>query len=173
MLLMQMKKFLAILLLVSPSPVFACFVPPAQQLVPPDELISRTQNIVLAKAIRGEATEDDYEVSYTFRTIKILKGSALDTFEIMGRPSIFEGWNENFGHHFDENFWSASEGRLSNEPDCRIHPVFSVGGTYLMFLDQPYHRKSFEMILRTEGKADVRDKWLQYVESRLQNLSSP
>jgi hypothetical protein len=173
MLLMQMKKFLAILLLSSPFPVFACYAPPAQQLVPPDELIARTQNIVLARAIRGEAKEDDYEVSYTFRTIKILKGSALDTFEIMGRPAIFEGWNENFDHHFHKDFWSVSAGRLSNEPDCRIHPVFSVGGTYLMFLDQPYHRKSFEIILRPEGEADIRDKWLQYVESRVKHWSSP
>jgi hypothetical protein len=173
MLVMQLKRFFAILLFLSPFSVFACFAPPAQQLVPPDELIARTQNIVLAKAIKGEATEDAYNVSYTFRTIKVLKGNALDTFEIMGRPAIFDGWNDNFDHHFGEDFWSASAGRLSNEPDCKIHPMFSVGGTYLMFLDQPYHRKSFEIILRTEGKADVRDKWLQYVESRVQHWSNP
>lgn len=173
MLLLRMKDFLAILLLLSPFPVFACFAPPAQQMVPPDELIARTQNIVLAKAIRAETTDDAYVVSYTFRTIRVLKGSASDTFETTGYPAIWEGWNENFNHHFDEKFWSTSAGRLSSETDCKIYPAFSVGGTYLMFLDQPYHRKSFEIILRTEGKADVRDKWLQYVESRVKRWSSP
>jgi hypothetical protein len=173
MLLMQMKKFLAALLLVAPFPGFACYVPPAQQRVPPDELIARTQNIVLAKAISAETTGDAYFVSYTLRTIRVLKGSASDTFQLTGYPAILEGSNENFDHHFDENFWSTSAGRLSNHSDCEIYPEFSVGGTYLIFLDQPYHRKSFEIILRTEGKADVRDKWLQYVESRVTHWSSP
>ena len=173
MLLMQMKKFLATLLLVAPFPVSACFAPPAQQLVPPDELIARTQNIVLAKVVEAEVQGDAYEVTYTFKTIRSLKGSASETFQIAGYPAIWEGANENFNHHSDEEFWSKSSGRLSSDTDCEIHPEFSVGGTYLVFLDKPYHRKSFEIIVRTGGKADMRDKWLQYVESRVKHWSNP
>jgi hypothetical protein len=44
-------------------------------------------------------------------------------------------------------------------PDCRIHPNFEEGRTYLVFLDEPYHPKSFERI------ASDSDKWLQAVRT--------
>ena len=145
---------------------FACEVPPREQYVAPDELISRTETIALAKVLRAEVTENGFEVLYSVQTTKALKGAPLEQFQVLGYPSIWEGENRRFNDHFDATFWTNSGGRLANDTDCRIHPTFSVGGTYLVFLDQPYHVKSFEIITRSQGSADERDKWLQYVESR-------
>ncbi len=70
---------------------------------------------------------------------------------------------EHFEHH------SIAGARLDNEQDCEIHPSFAVGQTYLMFIDKPYHRKSFELIMRTNGNSLTQDKWLQYVKKAAVN----
>ena len=147
------------------SNCFACEVPPSEQRTPPDELIARTKNIALAKVVKAEISGGN-EVLYTFETIKQLAGKTKEHFQILGYPAIWEGDNRGFNNHFDKDFWSEPGGRVSNDTDCQIHPTFSVGGTYLLFLDQPYHAKSFEIIIRTHGDATIRDKWLQYVERR-------
>jgi hypothetical protein len=144
----------------------ACYVPPPEQHVPPKELMARTQNIVLAQVTSAELVRD-YEVLYTFKRITNLSGATKDTFQLLGYPAIWEGENSNFNHHFDPAFWSDTRGRTPNDTDCQIHPSFSVGGTYLLFLDKPYHVKSFEIIIRTNGDKSTKDKWLQYVENNV------
>jgi hypothetical protein len=161
-----MKLLLAGSLLAFSLPALGCFQPPAEQRTAPDELISRTNNIVLARVIAAKDVHDSYGVSYTFKTVRTLKGKAPSQFQISGHPAIWEGENRRFNDHSDKEFWSNGVGRSLNDTDCQIHPTFAVGGTYLVFLDQPYHVKSFEIIVRTNGNADVRDKWLQYVDSR-------
>lgn len=148
-----------------------CFVSPAEQTISPGELLERTNNIVLGKVIAATATMDSVEVEYTFKTIKMLKGARIDNFKISGR-ALFEGWMENFNHHNDETFWVNEGGRHLNSQDCNIYPRFTVGATFLIFLDQPYHRKSFENIIRTHGDKNIKDKWLQYVEDKTGNNQS-
>lgn len=148
------------------SSSLACYRPPREQYTPPDELISRTNVIALAKVVRAEVGEDGFEILYTFQTIKRLKGQVNEQFQILGYPAVWEGENRRFNNHFDASFWENSGGRVQNDTDCKIHPAFSVGGTYLVFLDQPYHVKSFEIVIRTHGDASKKDKWLQHVENR-------
>ena len=160
-----MKCAVGTFLLAFSFPAFACFVAPSEQRTSPDDLIDRTKEIVLAKVIAAETQSDSYGVTYTFQAVRYLKGQGGDRFQISGYPSIWEGDNQRFDDHKDTVFWSNNRGRSPNDTDCEIHPTFSVGGTYLVFLDQPYHVKSFELIIRTHGDDDTRDKWLQYVES--------
>lgn len=161
------RQIIAIIGLISMS-VNACFVAPSAQTVNPSELLKRTNNIVLAKVITATATMDSVAVEYTFQTIKMLKGKHVDSFKIVGRP-LYEGGMQHFNHHNDEVFWNNGGGRHFNNPDCKIYPSFNVGGTFLIFLDPPYHRKSFESIIRTNGNKDIKDKWLQYVEEQVSN----
>jgi hypothetical protein len=158
---MKLKSALFLLLTI-PFRGLACEMPPAEQRTPPEQLITRTKTIVLAEAIRAELVGD--EVRYTFRTITPLKGTPKDQFQINGRPDS----DLDFNNHFDTLFWeNPSTGRTLNGPDCDIHPGFSVGHTYLIFLESPYHVKSFERITRTHGARDTKDKWLQFVENHI------
>ena len=161
-----MKQLLPAFLAAISFPAWGCFAPPPEQRTDPDELIDRTENIVLAKVIEAKTMANFYDVLYTFETARVLKGHALSRFDLSGYPAIWEGENRRFDDHGDNQFWLPHGGRSSSDTDCQIHPTFSVGGTYLVFLDKPYHVKSFEIIIRTHGDPDTRDKWLQYVESR-------
>lgn len=144
----------------------ACFTPPAEQIVSTEALIKRTNNIVLAKVIGAKVSPDSIEVEYTFHTVRTIKGQAESTFQIIGR-SLAQGWMRNFKHHSDEKFWNTSIGRHTYGADCQIYPRFAVGAKFLVFLDTPYHNKSFEYIVRTHGDNDTKDMWLQYVEKQV------
>ncbi|MGY0559104.1 MULTISPECIES: hypothetical protein [unclassified Lysobacter] len=161
-----MKSQIALVLLLASQRSLACLVTPPPQHTPPDELIARTENIALAKVVREDAASNGWDILYTFETIKQLKGEHRKAFQILGDSAIWEASNHRFNDHFDENFWNDYNGRESHDTSCRIRPGFAVGGTYLIFLDKPYHSKSFEMILVREGPVDKKDKWLQYVEQR-------
>ena len=67
-----------------------------------------------------------------------------------------------FDDHQDPDFWNTPRGRCVHDTDCRIHPSFSTGSTYLIFLDGGDHQKGFEKINKTEG--EKKDKWLAWVE---------
>ena len=139
-----------------------------EQTVPATELISRTENIVLAKATSAKLQNDGWNVLYNFKTIRSLKGSTTNEFSVIGVPP-YGGSMNSFNHHKAKGFWLDYGGRESNDTDCRIKPTFGVGVTYLIFIGSPYHRKSFEIIIRTHGSA--KDKWLQYVEKLTPNKS--
>lgn len=125
-----------------------------------DDLISRTNQIILAKAVSASISENGNEVSYKFKTIRVLKGNILESFEILGYP-LFEDEVKSFNHHNSEDFWTNYGGRVHGWTDCEIHPGFSVGLMYLVFMGKPYHVKSFEVIYGTK------DKWLLYVEEKI------
>ncbi|HEB26702.1 MAG TPA: hypothetical protein ENI05_02845 [Porticoccus sp.] len=161
-----MRAFVIILCIIVSSNATACFAPPLEQHVRPLELISRTERIVLAKVINASSEKNSYEVLYKFETIKTLKGKVRDTFTIEGHP-LYQGGMTNFNNHSDPDFWEESWGRESNDADCEIYPSFSVGAIFLIFLDRPYHSKSFENIILTNGDKNIKDKWLQYVEEQV------
>ena len=139
---------------------FSCDEQPSVHSGHADDLISRTNQIILAKVVSAEISENGNEVSYKFKTIKLLKGNHLETFEILGYP-LFEDEVKSFNHHNSEDFWTNHGGRVNGWTDCEIHPGFAVGLKYLVFMGKPYHVKSFELIYGTN------DKWLLYVEGKL------
>jgi hypothetical protein len=141
-------------------------VTPAEQVVPATELIKRTKTIVLSRVTSAKVDGDCFFVIYTFQTVKALKGLPQKTFTITGFPMMGEGSLSNFNDHNDQAFWHDNVGRSHCFTDCKIHPSFSVGSTFLIFLEEPFHRESFEYIIRTHGNKDVRDKWLSWVESQ-------
>lgn len=105
-----MKAALPLLLSLFSLPAFGCFAPPPEQGSPPDELIERTQDIVLAEVIGAERPPGAQEVTYTFRSIRVLKGGTSGEFRITGQPATREDSNRNFNHHRDEAFWSRRGG---------------------------------------------------------------
>ena len=145
----------------------ACFAPPPYLYAPSDELIDRTNNIVLARAVSAKAFKESFAVEYTFEPFKVLKGKQTEKFTIIGLTAE-HGSLTHFNHHYDKDFWKHNGGRHFNEPDCQVHPNFAVGGFYLMFLDKPYHSRGFETIVRFGEDDKQKDKWLKYVEKRIQ-----
>ena len=158
-----LKIRIAIILLLASLEAYGCYEPPPEQHVPVSELISRTNEIVLARGIKAEIEENDWNVKYTFRTEKLLKGSVPARFSITGSP-LYQGALNDFNHHRDKRFWESYGGRAFNGTDCEISPAFGIGLTYLIFLNRPYHNKSFELITRTHGSSLQKDRWLQFVE---------
>lgn len=162
----MIKQLTAALIIFCSLESEACFVPPAEQLVDPEVLIKRTNNIVLATVRSAEMKGDGYEIQYTFETEEVFKGSAKSKFNLIG-STLYEGGLRLFNNHQEEQFWENSGGREFNDTDCQIHPAFAVGATYLLFLDKPYHRKSFERIVHINGENNVNDKWLVFVQSQI------
>ena len=166
-----MRAFIFLVLAVCATDAVACYTPPAEQQVSPGELVARTKNIVLAEVTKAELIHRG-EVLYTFRRVRALAGHAENSFVLAGHAAIWEGDNKTFNHHADPAFWEG-QGRTPVETDCKIYPSFAVGGTYLLFLDEPRHAMSFELIIRTGGDKETQDKWLQYVENYLKNPVGP
>ena len=157
----------ALACLAAVTTAWACFATPEEQIVPAKMLLDRSRTIVLAKVEKAEILgRDSISVRYHFREIRSLKGDAPETFTIDGVSSAYGDSLDDFEHHYSEDFWADAGGRSWNDTDCVIYPSFAVGGTFLVFLDKPYHRKSFEIIIRTHGGEGVRDKWLTWVEEK-------
>ena len=156
-----MRAFGLVLVLLS-GPASACWIAPKHLSATPDELIARTSTIALATVVRAEVSGQ--EVLYTFRTVRVVKGKPKLEFQLRGDPAIYPSQSNDFEDHAQKEFWSSRIGRVTMHPDCKVHPSFAVGGTYLAFLGQPFHTKSFELIHVTSG--DQQDKWLKYVLNR-------
>jgi hypothetical protein len=160
-------KFLSFaLLLFAALESSACMVSPAIQNVPHDKFIERSNTIVLAKAAKSEVMTNG-EVRYFFEVKNTIAGNAAKNFEVIGFPEMVSGDLNHFNHHNDKQFWKTSRGRMVHDTDCQIHPSFALGREYLLFLDVPYHNKSFELIVNGSGDLRKKDKWLQYVEGKI------
>lgn len=147
---------------------WACFTTPAEQIVPAKELIDRTKTIVLVQVVKAELLgQDTLDVRYFFREIQSLKGDAPETFYMDGVSVVYSNPLDHFEHHYDYGFWEDRGGRSWHNEACVINPSFAVGGIFLIFLEKPFHRKSFELIIRTHGGVGERDKWLSWVEEQI------
>lgn len=151
----------------------ACQNVAPEQITSYQELIARTENIVLAEVedideLKSPNTKARRQVipypvpsrtvaiRYKFKVVEELKGKLNRlSFEIEGQP--LAGTEENFNLHQDPSFWEKASGRSKTTKDCEINPSFVTNKKYLIFLNKPYHRKSFERI------DDSKDKWLQTV----------
>lgn len=144
----------------------ACFRPPQQQVVTPDELIAGARDVSVAKVVHV-ADLGGGLVRYDFAVEKRLLGAARDEFSVSGRPVGRYEEREGSPDHSDEAFWERGGGRLMNEGDCVLRPAFRLGERYLMFMHQTATWRSFERI----GTAD--DKWLAYVTEKLAARPAP
>lgn len=135
----------------------ACYSSPLrQQMTPSELLVYRGRDVTLAKVVHAEQ-KSPREARYVFEVQRRFAGPHRRTFELEGgtapdEPSPVNHESTNF------DFWGSRGGRSHNDSDCEIHPSFTVGKIYLVFLEQPYTRKSFELI------EDSSDQWLQFVE---------
>ncbi len=155
------RSLLLITLLACTVQSLACTAPPPVQYQKASQLIARTKHIVLAKAENAQCI-NEYDVSYRFKRVENLKGKTKVNFHFLGITDDLK-YNHSFNNHTDSEFWKEA-GRLYTSSDCHIYPSFTLGSTYLLFLDKPYHVKGFEKIENVRGKN--KDKWLSYVQNK-------
>lgn len=141
-----------------------CFSTPQEQIATAEELVARTSRIALATVVEAKYDRQTGDVTYTFEADKVLKGEGIDSFSIKGGFLRNSEDLKTFNDHKAANFWDSSDGRCYHDTDCKIHPGFAVGMTYLVFLDEPYHNKSFEQINMLGSDPSERDKWLVWVD---------
>jgi len=159
-------RVLLFLLLFLSLEAWSCSSFPQEQYSPVDELIARTNDIVLAIVTKAEIGKNDWHVNYSFRVERWLKGKLPKNFTIIGSPTN-EGSMKSFNHHRDERFWDDFGGRERGGTNCEISPGFGVGQVYLVFYNPPYHQKGFELIFLTHEGHWGKDRWLQYVENKI------
>ena len=106
-----------------------------------------------------------------FETAEVLRGSVGNVFSVpngvLGSKSDLIQSDEkgDFNGHRDLIYWDKDITRQWNQSDCRMHPMFFPGRTYLIFLNSP-HWRAYEEI-RAPG-----DLWLMSVRRLLQNPSA-
>lgn len=144
----------------------ACRMAPPAQLVAADEQVRLATDVAVGQVI-GATPLGGQEVEYRFIVLDQLAGPARRTFTIMGGAGERYGKDSTFADHSDFAFWARSGGRVMNDADCAIHPGFVVGASYLVFLDGPVTRRSFEKIDMVNGAVNGEDKWLAYVKAQL------
>lgn len=143
------------LFMIVPVLAWGCFAPKPDQVAAPEVLIKRSKNIYLADAFESSGAKVDFKV------IEILKGKRRTRFQISG--AFADEVGTDFNGHRLESFWSKSGGRVQIEPNCEIVPNFQKGKRYLIFLDKPYHFKSFELIENGD------DAWLKKVRAEVKS----
>jgi hypothetical protein len=165
---------------------WACYSPPSQQLMSVDEQIARASDVSVAWVINAVPLQHEL-VEYHFVVLERLAGKGDDAFTVTGRarasrrddngvatptlhwPAAAGIDNEtSVDNHTDPAFWKRGGGRVMNDTDCAIYPDFAVGSTYLVFLDTPWTRRSFEKIGGSKGITGNGDQWLAYVKAGLE-----
>lgn len=121
---------LAIFVTLVPYESFCCEQPPEEQRVSYQELVRRTEHIMIASPSLVDGPP--FQRTYTFKVEQQLKGQMKASFIIEGRSQEYSGM----------------------DTDCKIYPGFELGKQYLIFFDKPYHNSSF-LEIRSDN-----DPWL-------------
>lgn len=150
----------------------ACSVPPAKQLIGVDAQIAQATDISVATVVKTMPLENGI-VEYGFVVRKRLLGPAEQAFTLLGMPARASEQPVRSHDHSDDTFWKYGGGRLMNRGDCRIHPRFEHGESYLVFRKQETTRRSFERIATVGGEPLATDQWLMYVEAKLNRRDIP
>ena len=151
----NMKIYLPLLVLFSFSQASACFIPRKETRVDAKTLVQRSSDIVLAKVKTVNEVEGG-KAEYTFEIVETVKGSQAGELTLKGQAP--GGEDTDFDGHKDVNFWKASSGRARTNPDCSVSASFEVGKQYLIFPNEPFHIKGFELV------ASAEDPWLTKVK---------
>lgn len=146
----------------------ACRRAPDIQLISPEKQLAFARNVAVARVISAHPIGDD-TFEYRFAVLKRLAGPDTQSFTVHGTvpDSHFASDQGERADHDGPTFWARGGGRVMNDPSCTLRPWFTLGESYLVILDQPYTRRSFEHIATVDGQFDASDKWLAYVEARL------
>lgn len=163
----------AVLLALAATPAWACRAPPPALLIGVDEQIAAAGDVVVAKVV--DATPEGFgnrTYAYRFVVQQQLAGTARTAFTLMGSNPFDGGSETTYARHANPAFWARGGGRTVNGPDCKVHPNFMVGNSYLVFLGSPATWRSFERIEAADGGFDQDDQWLKYVTSRLHDRQS-
>ena len=146
----------------------ACRRAPEEQLMNPDRQLAFARDVSVARVVSALPVGDD-TVEYRFVVLKRLAGPALESFTLHGIASDprFDSARSEAADHDGLAFWARGGGRVMNDPACVVRPWFTLGEAYLVILDKPHTRRSFEHIATVDGRFDAKDKWLTYVEGRL------
>lgn len=146
----------------------ACRRPPEEQLMSPDRQLAFARDVSVARVVSALPLGDD-TVEYRFVVLKRLAGPAPGSFTLHGAASDsrFASPRSEAANHDGPEFWARGGGRVMNDPACVVRPWFTLGEAYLVILDKPHTWRSFEHIATVDGRFDVSDKWLTYVEGRL------
>lgn len=158
---LQRATFVALLFVGGASVAMACYTTPRYHLLDVDQQIAAAQNVYVAKAVSVKGVHGK-DATVQFVVLQKLAGAERDTFTLPGRIADPVHTAAASDDHSDAGFWKTGGGRLFLDSDCEIHPQFVVGKNYLIFLDQPVSRRSFEEIKSATG-----DKWLAYVAKKL------
>lgn len=138
---------------------FACYIPKKEQRVDVKTLVERSEDIVLAEVKGIRAPEEKFgQFEYTFVVIDAIKGNKSGEFTLKGHELVADD-GKIFPQHTEKDFWKASVGRARTNPDCSLSASFQVGRRYLVFPNEPYHVKGFELI------ESEKDPWLRKVKS--------
>lgn len=188
------ERNLAILfaLLIPFGTSLACDALPADAIVPVEELINRSEKIVLVTVDAAGATPDGKRQRQTttidldaerrratedrprtddraFASLSLATMTAVEYLKGSGparlsRPVTTTASEESrFDNHRDPGFWNdPAVGHVRVDANCRPLIGFAEGGTYLLFIG-PWHVKGAE---RIESDADA---WLAYVREQLAN----
>lgn len=146
----------------------ACRRAPEVQLMSPEKQVAFARNVAVAQVISAHPIGDDM-FEYRFIVQKRLAGLEAGSFTLQGLAPDSRLASEpgDATDHDGPTFWARGGGRVMNDPSCTLRPWFTLGESYLVILDQPYTRRSFERIATVDGQYDASDKWLVYVEKRL------
>lgn len=150
-----MKIFLSLLLLLSVTRAEACFLPKKETRVDAKTLVTRSTDIVLAR-VKSVTEGESGKADYVFEVVEAVKGSLSGELTLKGH--LPGGEDADFNGHKDADFWKASSGRARTNPDCSVSASFEVGKQYLLFPNEPFHIKSFELV------ASAEDPWLTKVK---------
>lgn len=142
----------------------ACRSTPRAQLIGPDEQIASASRIVIARA-ESESPIADGNTVYKFVVQRTLLGPVEPVFTIMGAKTPF--LDTSYHGHSDPAFWQFRGGRSSANTGCLMSPVFFVGKSYIIFLNSPVTKRSFEQIDTPDGQIDEKDEWLLYITNSL------
>lgn len=132
----------------------ACPAPPPGYGLTHEELIERTETIVLALAVK---VTDKVVV---FKVVEVLKGESEEEFfwRRSRIPEAIKHINTDFSGHTEPAFWSDFElvrrSPISRGGICNISFTYQVGEMYLVFRESWGHAHSNEII------KSKNDKWL-------------
>jgi hypothetical protein len=164
----QLPSLMFLLAMLAAPDCWACYSPPATQLMSAYEQVMRSSDVSVAQVISMTPLEGR-EVEYRFVVLQRLAGQDRYSFTVTGHAAARNDKDTTFDNHTDLDFWKRGRGRVMNDSDCVIHPSFVVGASYLVFLGSPATWRSYEKIEVVNGGINDGDKWLAYVKAGLDN----
>ena len=153
--------FCSYILLFTGSSAFACSIIPEAQSSSVNDLVNRTENIVLARVKRLNPDTNNFHI-IEFEVDEILKGAQTSNFTLRGKQATGEKIGNDFNKHNNLQFLAyLNTGNFFRAEDCNLYGYYEVNRQYLIFLETPHHPKSFELI------SSYDDSWLNDVKKQI------